>query len=139
MLVQESLLAVFVMVGLTLVLLFWTGFIRVRAIKRGEVRMGDIALGQNWPPRVQQISNAYHNQFQLPVLFYILVAFALITRKADLLFVVMAWMFVVARLAHAAIHVTSNYVPNRFYAFTVGAVILGLMWIIFAVRILLAI
>ena len=34
--------------------------------------MADVALGQlNWPPRVQQISNSYHSQFQLPVLFYV--------------------------------------------------------------------
>jgi hypothetical protein len=99
--------------------------------------MGDIALGQpNWPPRVMQISNAYHNQFQLPVLFYALVAFALITRKADVIFVVMAWIFVAVRLVHAAIHVTTNRVPVRFYAFLVSAIVLLLMWAIFAIQIL---
>jgi hypothetical protein len=87
---------------------------------------------------VQQISNCYHNQFQLPVLFYALVAFALILRKADLLFVVMAWLFVASRVVHAAIHTTSNNVGQRFAAFGVGALILFLMWIIFAARVLLA-
>lgn len=140
MLVQEALLPVFVLVGLTFVLMFWMGFARVGALKRKDVRIGDVALGQpNWPPRVMQISNAYHNQFQLPVLFYVLVAFALITRKADLIFVVMAWIFVACRLAHAAIHVTSNRVPVRFYAFLASALVLLLMWIIFAVRILVAV
>ena len=137
--VQAVLLPVFVLVFMTAALLFWMGFARVGSLKQGAVRMGDIALGQpNWPPRVIQIGNAYHNQFQLPVLFYVLVALALFTRKADLLFVVMSWLFVLARLGHAFVHVTTNRVPVRFYAFVAGAAVLLLMWIIFAVRILVA-
>ena len=34
-------------------------------------------------------------------------------KKADLLFVLMAWVFVVLRILHAAIHVTSNHVGHR--------------------------
>ena len=108
---------------------------RVGALKRGEAKIADIALGQpNWPPKVQQISNSYTNQFQLPVLFYVLTVLAIITRHADFLFVVLAWLFVVTRLVHAYIHATSNYVRHRFNAFLVGALILLAMWVIFAVR-----
>ena len=129
---------VFVQIALTFALLFWTGRARVGVIRAKAVRIGEVALGQRaWPVRVQQIANAYQNQLELPVLFYVLVALAILTRKADLLFVVMAWIFVAARLAHAAIHVTSNHVPRRFQAFAVGAVVLMLMWIVFAVRVLI--
>ena len=138
MLFQAALLAVFVQVTLTFVLLFWMGRARIASVRRGETRIGDIALEPNWPPRVQQISNCYHNQFQLPVLFYALTALALILRKADLLFVVMAWLFVASRLVHAAIHTTSNKVSRRFTSFLVGAAVLLLMWVIFAARVLLA-
>lgn len=137
--VQMVLLPVFVLVGLTFWLLFWTGGARVAAIRRGETRVRDIALGQPaWPPRVQQISNSYHNQLQVPVLFYVLVILALFTRKADLLFVVMSWLFVLTRVVHMAIHVTVNRVDLRFYAFAAGAALLLLMWIIFTVRLLLS-
>lgn len=133
------LLPVFVQVALTFVLLFWMGGARVACIRRGERRVADIALGQpNWPPRVQQISNAYHNQSQLPVLFYVLVLLALEARKADLLFVALAWLFVLSRIVHAAIHTTSNHVGRRFQAFLFGAVVLLVMWIVFALRVLLA-
>jgi hypothetical protein len=47
-------------------------------------------------------------------------------------------MFVVTRLVHAFIHTTSNRVSQRFMAFLVGALILMLMWIIFALRIFAA-
>jgi hypothetical protein len=137
--VQAVLLPVFVQLALTFALMFWMGGVRVAAISRGEVKIRDIALGQQaWPARATQIGNCYHNQLQLPVLFYVLAALALITRKADLLFVVLSWLFVALRLAHAYIHVTSNHVPTRFYWYLAGAIVLLLMWIIFAVRILLA-
>jgi hypothetical protein len=140
MTVPAVLLPVFVQVGLTFFLLFWMGAVRLRALKGREVRLGDIALRQPaWPERPTQISNAYDSQFQLPVLFYALVPLALITRKADLLFVVLSWVFVATRLAHAAIHTTSNNVQQRFMAFLAGAVVLLIMWIVFAAHILLGI
>jgi hypothetical protein len=137
MTVQAVLAPLFVLVAFTFAVLVWMGRVRLAAVRRGEVRVKDIALDQsNWPPRVQQISNCFDNQFQLPMLFYVLTILALFLRKADLLFVVMAWVFVVLRIVHAAIQVTSNHVGRRFQAFAAGAVVLLLMWVVFAVRIL---
>lgn len=140
MTIPALLAPVFVQVALTLVLLIWAGRARFAAVRAGEVRVADIALGQRaWPTRVQQVSNAFQNQFELPVLFYVLVAFVLLTRKADLLFVVMAWIFVLSRLGHAYVYATSNTVLLRFRVFLVGAAVLMLMWAIFAGRILLGV
>ncbi|WP_230532116.1 MAPEG family protein [Microvirga roseola] len=131
------LLPVFLQIGLTFVLMAWMGRSRVTHIRKGEVKVGEIALGErNWPRRTLQIANAFHNQFELPVLFYVLVALALITRKADLAFVILAWLFVAARLAHAYIHATSNKVARRFQVFLIGAMVLMLMWLVFALRVL---
>jgi len=135
--VQIVLMPLFVQVALTFALLFWMAQARVKAVKRKQVKMADIALGQlNWPPRVQQISNSYHSQFQLPVLFYVLTGLAIVTHKADLLFIVLAWLFVLSRLLHAYIHTGTNYIPHRFRAFAAGVFILLAMWAIFALRIL---
>jgi hypothetical protein len=135
--VQAILAPLFVQVALTFALLVWMGAARIAAVRHGETRVRDIALGQsNWPPRIQQISNCYHNQLQLPMLFYVLVVLAYILHKADYLFIIMAWVFVALRIVHAAIHTTSNHVGHRFQAFAAGAVILLLMWVVFAVRIL---
>ena len=135
--IQAVLLPVFVQVALTFLLLYWQGYVRVGHTRRGEVKIRDIALRQpNWPEHATQLSNAFINQFEIPVLFYALVAFALLTRKADLLFVVMSWVFVLSRLMHAFIHTTSNRVSRRFFAYSVGTVTLLIMWVIFALRIL---
>jgi hypothetical protein len=138
--IQAILLPLFVQVALTLVLLFWTGRARVAAVRRGDVHPRDIALRQpNWPKQETQIANAYHNQLELPVLFYVLTILAIITRHADLLFVVLAWVFVILRLVHAYIHLTSNHVGRRFAAFAASVVVLLVMWVIFILQIMLGI
>lgn len=140
MTIQMVLLPLFVQVALTFGLLIWMAWARTGSVSRGEVKMRDIALGQPaWPAKATQISNSYDSQFQTPVLFYVLVILAWITRHADLIFVVMAWVFVLLRIAHACIHTASNHVPTRFRVFAAGLLVLLLMWIIFAVRILLGV
>ncbi|WP_407526572.1 MAPEG family protein [Methylobacterium oryzisoli] len=137
--VQAVLAPVFVQVLLTFWLLIWTGRARFAAARSGAVAVGDIALGErSWPAPVQQVSNAFANQFELPVLFYALTALALVTRKADLAFVVMAWIFVLTRIGHAAVYATTNTVIRRFQVFLAGALVLMAMWLVFAARILLA-
>ena len=137
--IQAQLLPLFVEVALTFVLLYGMAYLRTEAVKAGAVKPRDIALREpNWPPRVTQVANAYHNQLEMPVLFYVLTILAVITRKADLLFVVMAWIFVVLRVIQAYIHVTDNYVQRRGLAFIVSAIVLTIMWAIFMLRILLA-
>ncbi len=137
--ISAVLLPVLVQVGLTFILLFRMGRSRLAHLRTGEVQVKDIALGErNWPKRILQLQNSYQNQFELPVLFYALVALALITRKADLVFVVMAWLFVASRLVHAYIHTTSNKIAWRFQSFVVGVLILAAMWVIFGIRIFVA-
>ena len=138
--VQAILLPVFAMVFVTFVLLFRTAFARRGDLKGGKVHPRDIALGQlAWTPQTQQYGNAFNNQFQLPVLFYVVMILALITKQADLLMVVLAWLFVVLRIAHAFIHITHNRVMRRGGTFGLGAIVLIVMWVIFAARILLAV
>jgi hypothetical protein len=128
----------FVLVITTFVLLFWSGRVRVQAVRRGEVHPRDIALGEpNWGKHETQIANAYHNQLELPFLFYILTILAMATRHADLAFVLLAWVFVALRLIHIYIHVTSNHVWQRFAVFTAGFVVLAIMWAVFIIRIML--
>ena len=138
--IQAVLAPVFVLVALTFALLFTMGRKRLGALRQGQTQTRDIALGEpNWPAEATQASNAFNNQFQLPMLFYVLVVLALIVHKADLLFVAMSWIFVALRIVHAGIHTTTNRLGNRFMAYTAGLVVLVAMWIIFALRILFAI
>jgi len=138
--VQMVLLPVFVLVGLTFALLLGMASSRGRALKSRETSYKDIALGEaNWPARATQIGNCFSNQFELPLLFYVLIALALPLRHADLFIVLMSWVFVVTRFAHAGIFVTSNNVAQRGPAWFAGALVLFAMWLYFALKILLLI
>jgi hypothetical protein len=131
------LVPLFVQVALTLGLVFWTGALRVGAIRSGATRTRDIALGQpGWPEQATKVANAYANQLQLPVLYYLLIMLVLLVAPATPFMVVLSWLFVLSRLLHALVHVTTNNVPRRFLVFVTGAVILALMWLIFAATVL---
>ena len=133
------LLPLFVQVAMTFVIGFWMAVSRVSVLRRGTVRPGDIVLGQpKWPEKTTKIANSYHNQLEVPALYVLLVVLTLFTAKADLLFVLMSWLFVASRIVHAVIHTGNNRLLPRFYAFAFGLVILALMWVIFAVEILAA-
>ena len=49
----------------------------------------------------------------MPVLFYLLTVLEIVTHHVDTMFVVLAWVFVLTRLAHAYEHTTSNVVMRR--------------------------
>ena len=140
MTVQMVLLPVFVQVGLTFALLLAMASARTRTIASGETKMRDIALRQlNWPERTTAIGNCFANQFEVPVLFYVLIAITLPLRHADLVTVMLSWVFVVTRFAHAGIFVTSNDVRTRSLAWFSGVLVVFAMWVWFALKILLVI
>jgi len=131
------LLPLFVEVILTIVLMLRMGALRGRDFRTGAVRPQAVALREpNWPPRTAQAANSFSNQFELPVLFYVLTILEWITRHAGLLFVVLAWVFVILRVAHAYVHVTSNIVRLRGAVYSAGAVVLVIMWLIYIVQVL---
>lgn len=111
---------------------------RARAVKTMDRQRGnpDLAMGRVvWPDDAAKRAANYHNQFQAPVLFYAVVAFALITRGADAVMIVLAWLFVLTRIAHAAIHIGPNKVRWRSPAFALGFLIVTLMWIKLAIHV----
>jgi hypothetical protein len=138
--VETVLLPVFVQIALTFALLIWMVGARRQALVSRETKIRDIALGQpNWPVRATQIGNCYRNQFELPVLFYALIALALPTRHVDYLILFAAWIFVICRLIHAGVFVTSNDLGRRSTVWIVGALVLLTMWLDFAFKIIVGI
>jgi len=134
---QAILIPLFVQVALTFAL--WLGMValRTRDIAGGRVNRREIALREpGWPARTTQFANSFANQFEVPVLFYVLVILLIITRHAGLIFVILAWIFVLSRIVQASIHVTRNEVLWRGQAYGFGVLVLLVMWVIFAVEIL---
>jgi hypothetical protein len=133
---EMILLPLFVEVILTFALLFWLAPLRARDFRSG-LREEDIALRQpNWSKPALQVQYSFSNQFELPVLFYVLTILAYVTHHAGTLFVVLAWVFVIFRALQAYVHVTNNKVRLRGAFFGISALALAIMWIVFIIQIL---
>jgi hypothetical protein len=134
---QAVLLPLFVEVILTFALMLRMGALRQADYGSGAVKPQEIALReQKWPARTTQAANSFSNQFELPVLFYVLTILAWVTTKAGVAFVVLAWIFVIFRVLQAYVHVTSNVVRLRGAFYTVSAAALMIMWAMYIVQIL---
>lgn len=137
MTIQVVLLPLFAEVILTSALLFSLAPLRARDFNTGVTRPENIALREpNWSKRTLQIGYSFSNQFELPVLFYVLTILAYFTHRAGVLFVVLAWIFVLFRYLQAYVHVTSNKVRLRGSFFIVSALALAIMWVVYIVEIL---
>ena len=97
---------------------------KARAAKAGRVDEGRRALHDDaWPESVMQINNNIRNQFEVPVLFYVLTIILWQLNETGVLAQSLAWLFVVSRYVHAWIHTGSNYVPARRKVFMFGCVL----------------
>jgi hypothetical protein len=135
----DILYPVFVQVLLTFVVYGLLAVARARAISRLDRGRGnpDLTLGRVvWPEDAQKRAANQRNQFELPVLFYAVVAFALLTNGVDSLMLGLAWLFVGTRMLHAAIHVGPNKVRWRSPAFALGLLVLAGMWLKLFVHVL---
>ena len=131
------------MLLLTLIVWVYMYVRRISFITGKNISPKDLAapgeLARLSPPAVSNPADNLKNLFEIPVLFYVLIALALPLRHADLFIVLMSWVFVVTRFAHAGIFVTSNNVRQRGQAWFAGVLVLLAMWIYFALKILLLI
>ena len=127
---------VFVQVVLTFFLMLWMAKERLGAIRDGTVQRGQPGTRPVWVGRAGYVSNAYHNQLEAPMLFYAVVAFAMMTNAIDWKLTALAWAYVGFRVLQASIHTTYNNILHRFLAFLAGNVVLMIMWLLLAMHVL---
>ncbi len=124
----DILLPLLVQVSLTLIMFILLAVRKSAAVKTGEIDRKKAALDNSaWNKETVQVSNNIANQFQTPVLFYLLVMFFFVTNSVSSLVIWLAWAYVVTRIIHAFVHVTSNYIPYRLGSFTLGVLVLLVM------------
>jgi hypothetical protein len=106
------LIPVFVLVAVTLLQLFRSG---TRAERGGADGTG--------------VADVLH------VLFYVLVALAIETRHADLIMVLLAWVFVVLQVFRAGFLASAENSRGSMF-FSASALVILAMWLYFAIRVL---
>ena len=95
--------------------------VKKRAVAEGRVDRTRVALRDDaWPDYVIQVNNNIRNQFELPVLFYVLAIMLWLLDSVHGVAVAAATAFVLSRIVHAGIHLSINAIPPRRHTFTVG-------------------
>ena len=107
---------------------------RYGVVRAGRVQASAFRNRATEPEESAVVANNISNQFELPVLFYAVCLSLFATAGVNMLTVVLAWLFVLSRVAHAAVHVTTNTIRHRARAFQAGWLILGVMWAWFALH-----
>jgi hypothetical protein len=79
------------------------------------------------PEEVNYPAYNLKNLFELPVLFYALCLYFYVTATASGVDVFAAWLFLLFRIIHSAIHCTANIVMARFVAYSAAALSLWFM------------
>ncbi|MGY5778690.1 MAPEG family protein [Rhizobium sp. LEGMi135b] len=116
-----------VLVFILYALLGWRRRVLVKAdrIQPAQFRENHAA---NEPAESLVVRNSIANQFEIPLLFHVCCIVLYTTQADNLPAVILAWIFVVTRYAHAYVHVTSNNLRYRSPLFALGFAVLVCMW-----------
>lgn len=108
-----------IQIAMTTAILFWLAYSRVsRVAKQGikEIRK------TGFPAHVKNASDNFKNQFEMPVLFYALCFFFIVSGTVTQCVLIAAWVFTITRIIHAFIQLTKNIIfPYRFTVFFINA------------------
>lgn len=114
----------FAMMLLTLLVWAYMYVRRIGFITRNNINPQDLAvpgaLARLSPAAVSSPSDNLKNLFEVPVLFYALALYLFVTDQVDATYVSVAWIFVVFRALHSAVHCTFNLVMLRFYLYLIA-------------------
>jgi hypothetical protein len=120
----------FAMVVLTFLILLSTATLRVRSVLRKEVSLKyyRVMSGSDVPEQIIKVGRQLSNLFEMPVLFYVAgLAYLILGLSAEGP-IIFAWLFVVARIAHAVVHVTYNNPLHRLVVFMISNFCILVMW-----------
>ncbi len=123
--------ALFLMILLTFIV---GGFVinaRVASVKQGLVAPSYFLLmeAKQVPERIVATTRCFNNLFEAPVLFYLAGALHIHWGVDNLLGLIGAYGFVVARGVQAYVHLGTNRVKWRMQAFFVSLFCIALLWI----------
>lgn len=113
----------FAMIFLTLVVWVYMYIRRISFLRSHNFsaeELTPLAFARLSPPAVSNPSDNLKNLFEIPVLFYVLVLYLFVTNQVDAVYVNAAWVFVLFRALHSAVHCTFNLIMLRFYLYLIS-------------------
>ncbi len=131
--------------GPVCILALWTGAIlaltgwrRIHGTVVGRIPPRAFKFGDSpeVPADVVVVNRNLMNLLEMPVLFYVACIALYVTRQLQPGMLVLAWIYVLLRIVHSLIHVTSNRIIPRLISFATSNFVLLAIWIWFATRVL---
>lgn len=118
------------LIGWTFMVLLLMGRRRIAAVQAGRVHAREFALGESAavPADCAVVNRHYMNLLEMPLLFYAVSLTYHVTQQADMVALALAWAYVALRLAHSAVHLTSNRLFHRLLAFAFSNFALMGLW-----------
>ena len=125
------------MILLVFMVWLWLYITRILSVTMGSLNIESYAEAQQTekPRMVALAGDNFSNQFELPVLFYVLIALLVYLEPQPQDYLFWAWVFVISRYLHALIHLSYNRVMHRLLAYWLGAISLWVMWAKFFVAV----
>lgn len=113
---------------------------RYRAVLKDGLHPSYFKLnrGAKLPNYVVQVTQHYENLFEAPMLFYIAIIFVLVLDQVDSIYIILSWVYLFSRIAHAYIHTTYNALRHRKNVFLISSMILVALWAKLAIDMLQA-
>ena len=97
------------------------GFGKLQAGKHSD------ELRPQLPDRMRYITDNYNHLFEQPTLFYALIVYIYLVQHVDATQVKIAWLYLILRIAHSLIQITSNNVSARALVFIASSLCLMVM------------
>lgn len=137
--IQLLILAMFAQVLLTFSVMIIMGRRRFAAAKAKLITAENLSTMslENAPEKVQLAGRNFENQFEMPVLFYVVSLAALALNTVSPAFVALAWAYVLLRVVHSIIHLGKNTMLLRFRSFLLSSLVLLVMWAYLVIHIFL--
>jgi hypothetical protein len=127
----------FAMVLLTFTVLIALFRSRVQSVVKGQVKASYFKVYQgDEPDSSLKLSRHFTNIFEAPTLFYVACLAAMLVKQNSVGFLILAWLYVALRIAHAFIHTGNNKLRPRIAVYFSSWVVLMVMWLYLLVGIM---
>lgn len=114
----------------TLIMLAWTVAVRLPAMKKAGLALGELVgttgadADRGLPAHAQWKAHNYNHLLEQPTLFYVLLVVLALAGVDDFPVRMVAWSYVTLRIAHSLWQATVNRVAGRFWLFLLSTLAL---------------
>lgn len=111
---------------------------RLQFTRRGRIKPSYFKTYQRGdePEASAKLARNFINLLEVPTIFYTVCLLAMLTGASSVLMNVLAWLYVIFRVAHTFVHTGANKLKPRIAAYFGSWIVLMLMWAVWCISML---